>query len=298
MARNQLSKYLWVLETIQRHGQITRTELGRRWVNSDISNGEKLSRRTFYNYRNTIEELFGIKIAYNSSTYEYYIEGDSEDPEIGGWLVKSMSINNMLSDATGIAGRIMLEEVPSAHDYLPAVIEAIKTSNRIKFSYAPFDRLQKKKDITIEPYFLRIFRNRWYIIGYNNGDKKIKTYSLDRITTLQLLSEQFDMPDIKVTDYFADYFGITTNRSDAKLVILKAVSKQAKYLRALPLHKSQIEQVCDGYSIFQYKLHITYDLMQEILSFGPDVTVIAPPELKSMVVESLKQTLQNYETQE
>ena len=112
MSRNLLNKYIWLLETIERHGRLSRAELNDLWLASDISGGEPLARRTFYNYRNGIEEIFGISIAYNSATYEYFIENADATGELSGWLINSMSINGMLSDAGDIADRVMLEDVP------------------------------------------------------------------------------------------------------------------------------------------------------------------------------------------
>ena len=85
-----------------------------------------------------------------------------------------------------------------------------------------------------------------------------------------------------------------SSEGSVKRVTLWADSEQAKYLRALPLHHSQEEQVCDGYSLFHYKLHVTYDLIQEILSLGDRVMVLSPPELKAAVVDTLRKSLARY----
>lgn len=294
MSRSLLNKYLWILETIERYGHISRQKLNSLWREADVSGGEPLARRTFYNYRNGIEELFGITIGYNASTFEYFIENAENTSELNGWLVNSLSINGMLSDAGDIADRVMLEEVPSARRYLGVTIDAIKSLRKIRFSYTPFYRNNPTDGIIIEPYFLRIFRQRWYVIGYNGKDRKIKTYSLDRLNSITITDEHFEMPDINVKDFFKNLFGIMTSKSKARQVIIKADSEQAKYLRALPIHSSQQEQLCDGYSIFTYQLCITYDLVQELLSFGKRVTVISPVELKTMVVDELKSSLDNY----
>lgn len=295
MSRNLLNKYIWLLETIERHGRLSRAELNDLWLASDISGGEPLARRTFYNYRNGIEEIFGISIAYNSATYEYFIENADATGELSGWLINSMSINGMLSDAGDIADRVMLEDVPSARRYLATVIDAIKKFRKVKFSYTPFYRNKASEGIIIEPYFLRIFKQRWYVIGYNSKDRMVKTYSLDRVNTLTLTEEHFDDPGISVKEFFKNFFGIMTTKSEAKHVVLRADSEQAKYLRALPLHPSQRETMGDGYSDFDYHLCITYDFIQELLSKGSRIMVVAPAELKAAVVEELRKSLSNYE---
>ena len=294
MARGLLEKYIWVLETIQRYGRISRGELDRLWKGCPLSGGQPLARRTFYNYRQAIEELFGITVGYDSSTYEYYISGGQEQGGLSSWLINSMSISGMLSDASALADRIMLEEVPSAKDFLPSVIEAMRNSRRIEFSYTPFYRTTTTNGIVLEPYFLRIFRQRWYLIGYNTKERRVKTYSLDRFNEVRITDDSFDMPDVTVSGFFKDLFGIMSSEGSVKRVTLWADSEQAKYLRALPLHHSQEEQVCDGYSLFHYKLHVTYDLIQEILSFGDRVMVLSPPELKAAVVDTLRKSLARY----
>lgn len=292
---NQLNKYIWILETIERHGRLSRAELNNQWLKSDISGGEPLARRTFYNYRNNIEEVFGISIAYDASTYEYYIENADATGELSGWLINSMSINGMLSDAGDIADCVMLEDVPSARRYLATVIDAIKKHRKIKFSYTPYYRTKASEGIIIEPYFLRIFKQRWYVIGYNSKDRMVKTYSLDRVNSLSLIEEHFDDPGISVKEFFKNFFGIMTSKSEPKHVVLRADREQAKYMRALPLHPSQHETMGDDYSDFDYHICITGDFIQEILSKGSHVTVIAPHELKAAIVEELRKSLSNYE---
>ena len=70
--------------------------------------------------------------------------------------------------------------------------------------------------------------------------------------------------------------------------------KQAKYFRALPLHHSQREDVHERYSIFHYKMFLTYDLTQQLLSYGPEIEVLEPRELKVAIIEKLKETLEQY----
>lgn len=294
MSRNIINKYVWILETVERYGSITRDQLNKLWQESPISDGEPLARRTFYNYRMGIEEIFGITIGYNSSTYEYFVENSNNTGELAGWIINSMSINGMLSDAGDIADRVMFEEVPSAREYLATVIEAIKTSRKLKFSYSPYYRSMLTEGIVLEPYFLRIFKQRWYVIGYNGKDRKVKTYSLDRLSNCVLTEQTFQMPEISAKEFFQNYFGIMTTKSSAKRVVIRVDNEQAKYLRALPLHNSQSESLGNGYSDFAYNVCLTFDFVQELMSLGHKVTVISPVELRTMIIDELKKTLANY----
>lgn len=297
MAKNLINKYIWIIDTIQRYGRISRDELNRLWIKSSVSDGEPLARRTFYNYRRGIEETFNVTVECDQSTFEYYIDtsGGEQDDRLRNWLLDAASMSGMLSDSHDVSDRIVLEDVPSARGNLPVVIQAIKDSCRINFSYRAYNRVNTKHDITIEPYFVRIFKQLWYVIGFNVKDGMIKTYSLDRMSDVVIRNEHFEMPPgFSAADYFKDCFGIMQSKGEPKYITLKATSNQAKYFRALPLHHSQSEEVHDSYSLFHYRLLITYDFVQEILSHGSQVEVIAPPELKAMVVNELRAALDNY----
>ncbi|MBQ8774093.1 MAG: WYL domain-containing protein [Muribaculaceae bacterium] len=296
MARNLLNRYIWLIDTIRRYGTITREELNELWKRSPFSNGESLPRRTFYSYRQAIEELFNVNIECNPSTFEYYIDqGDTHHENVTDWLLNSAAISNMLNDSREVSDRIFLENVPSARQYLPILVDALKESRPIKFDYHPFSRINSSPGVSVEPYFLKIFKQRWYVTGRNTKENLIKTYALDRMSDVTMQSSTFVMPeDFDPETYFQDSYGIIFNEGSVKQVAIRTDSRQAKYFRSVPLHHSQHEALHDSYSIFYYRLRITPDFVQELLSYGPKVTVISPPELKAMMICNLRDALANY----
>lgn len=297
MAKNLIAKYIWMVDTIERHGAITRERLNQLWMQSEFSDGNPLPRRSFYNYRNGIADTLGIDIEFNQSTYEYYIAHDGTDTANRRmqWLLDSMSISGMVSSSSDLSSRILLEYVPSAREFLPMIIDAMRQNLRIKFSYKSYMRANQQNGIIIEPYFVKIFNQLWYVIGYNTADKKIKTYSLDRMSNVNITDAKFEMPeDFVPEEFFADCYGITTNQAEPKRIAIKAEPTQAKYLRALPLHPSQQEELHDNYSIFRYKMRNTYDLRERLLSHGSSIEVLEPPELKAQIVDEMKKALENY----
>lgn len=297
MSKNLLSRYIWLIDTVNRYGSITRERLNELWMKSRFGDGNPLPRRTFYNYRNAIEELFNINIECNPKTYEYSIVGsDGEhDGSITDWLLNSATVSDVMGDIREIADRVFLEDVPSARLYLATVIGALRENHPLRFTYHPYTRTNPTSGVVIEPYFLKIFRQRWYVTGLNVRDKAIKTYALDRMTDVTVDDSVFEIPpDFNAAEFVSDAFGIVFTKGVTHRVALKTDARQAKYFRALPLHPTQTEVVHDNYSIFYYSLRLTPDFVQEILSLGPKVEVVAPPELKAMVVESLRESLKLY----
>ena len=298
MARNLINRYVWLVDTISRYGRITLKDLNDAWLRSEISEGKPLARRTFFHYRDGVEEMFDINIQCDKSTFEYYIDdtGGESNARLRSWVVDSVSMSGTLSNAHDVSGRIMLENVPSAREHLPVIIDALKQNRRIRFSYKSYTRSKPTDGIMLEPYFVKIFKQLWYVIGLNVKDKQVKTYSLDRISSLNLLQDTFDMPEeVNPSEFFKDCFGIITNRNSAKRIVLRVEPTQAKYFRALPLHSSQQEEIHDNYSIFTYRMRITYDLKEELMSHGASIEVLAPQELKTLIRTELEQALKNYQ---
>ena len=294
---NLLTRYIWIVDTLRRVGRISRKELSARWQSSAVSDGRPLARRTFYNYREAIYRLFGIEIRLDHSTNEYYVEQDDQQTEsMTNWLLNSAAMNGVLSDSRDIADRIFLEEVPSAREHLGTFIDAIKSSQRVEFTYNPFSRTRPTHGVVFEPFLLKLFRQRWYVAGRQVSENRIKTYALDRISDVTILSERFEQPpDFEPEQFFSHSFGIIVDQSKPRRVAIRADIRQAKYLRALPLHHSQQEMIHDDFSIFYYDIQLTPDFMNELLSMGPHISVISPPELRAMIKTALSDTLALYD---
>lgn len=296
MAVNLFARYVWLMDTIRRYGRITRDEINRRWVKSPLSDGHPIPRRTFINYRQAIEQLFSVNIECDPKTFEYYIvQNDSRNDSVTDWLLNTTAMSNVLSGAREVSDRIFIEDVPSAREFLHVVIDALKVNAVLRFTYHPYTRSTPSPDVAIEPYFLKIFRQRWYITGRNIRDNRIKTYALDRMTAVELTEERFEIPPgFDAGEYQSKSFGIVFDMGEDHDVVLKVDARQAKYFRALPLHHTQKEMIHDSFSMFHYHLRLTPDFIEEILSHGSSVTVMQPRELRALMRHTLEESLKNY----
>lgn len=296
MPRDLVSRYIWIVDTLTRHSRLTRKELNNLWVVSSLSDGEPMPERTFYHYRRAIEEILNLKISCDSSG-KYYIDEDysSRSKNLTNWMLDSLAVSNVLKDVSVPEGRVEIEDVPSAREFLPIVLESIRQSKKLNFTYAGFSRSRAESKIIFHPYFLKRYKQRWYVIGLKEKGNSIRTYALDRIKEAKIIDETFEMPgSLTMEQMFGNIVGVTTSQAPVRTVKLKATLTQAKYFRALPLHPSQSEEIHDEFSIFTYRLKLNYELVHDILALGEAVQVIEPVELKTMVVNELKNTLSQY----
>ena len=297
MNKNLISRYIWLVDTLTTHGKLTREQINELWMKSRLSGGNPLPERTFYNYRRAVEEAFKIEIGCNIWG-EYFIKHDETGSKgMTDWLLDSFAINNLLADSSDIADRIEVEEVPSAREFLPAVISALRSGIAIRFDYAGFNRSITELSIEFHPYFLKRYKQRWYMIGKRVKSNDLRTYALDRVKRMELTGVRFDMPDVqKIKSFFGNILGVTTSHADERTIKLQATRTQAKYFRALPLHGSQKEELTDtDHSVFSYRLKLNYELVHELMSLGNGIKVLEPKELQIMIKDELKKALDQYD---
>ncbi|MDE6273057.1 MAG: WYL domain-containing protein [Muribaculaceae bacterium] len=297
MTRDLFSRYVWIVDTFMRNEKLTREDFNRLWMKCHLSEGKPMPERTFYHYRRSIEENFHLDILCTRAG-EFYIDPKSvsRNRTLTNWMLDSYAVNGALSETPSASGRVEVEDVPSAREFLPTVLEAINSSKMVNFTYAGFSRSRAEKDIIFAPYFLKRYKQRWYMLGYRVKSKDIRTYALDRIQRMTITDKSFTMPpDEKSEHYFGHILGVTTSRAPVRRVVLRVTPTQAKYFRALPLHPSQEEEIHDEYSIFSFQLQLNYELVHEIMSLGDAVKVEEPRELRVMVTEALRAALSQYE---
>ena len=298
MSQNLINKYVWLVETIYNAKKITLKEINRKWSETELSEGEDLPRRTFHTWKNAAEDMFGLVIMCDKSDDRYYIENRDELGEGGfqRWLLSTMSVNNMLLDNKALSDRILLESIPSGQDFLATVMEAMKKSRLLEITYKGFWS-ENEHTFPVAPYCVKLFRQRWYMVGNSVYEDKIRIYSLDRVQKARLLEETFKYPKkFNPENYFKGCFGIIRDEEcPIETVKLKVSADQANYLRSLPLHPSQKELMHTGeYSIFSVEVRPTFDFQQELLWNGDALEVLEPLWLRKEMAGMVKRMWNNY----
>lgn len=281
MAKNLLNKYVWLVDTIYKAKRITFEEINLRWLDNDMSEGKPLSIRTFHKWRIAIEEMFGLIIENEQSgRYCYYIQNADElkNGSMRSWLFNTLTVSNLMLDNMGIKDKVLFEEIPDGEQYLSNILEALKRNLIIGMTYQSYSK-EESHTFEVEPYCLKAFKQRWYLVARSPYYDKIMIYSLDRVRWLGLTEKKFKYPKNFVPNkFFDDSFGIIVDRSvGVETIMIRVSANQANYLRSLTLHQSQKEiERTDEFSIFTVKLRPTYDFRQEILSQGSDIEVLSP----------------------
>jgi predicted DNA-binding transcriptional regulator YafY len=256
----------------------------------------RTSKRTFQRDIEEIDFLFRISILYDFSKKVYFIDADENETDINGKILESFDTFHALNVTDKLSDFIYIERRKNrGTENLYDLIYAIKNHFVVKYSYEKYwdDEITIRN---VEPYALKEFKDRWYVIAKDACDGKMKSFALDRITNLEVNKEKFQKPsDFEVKSYYKNCFGIVSpNDQKPSCVILSFRPYQGKYIKSLPLHESQ-EVITDTDEEFRVKLelYITHDFEMEILALGNSVKIIEPmnliEKLKDVYINALKQ---------
>ncbi len=298
MVTELLRKYIWLVQTFIRAGErgLSLDEITDKWESRFDS---EYSRRTFNNHREAVEDVFGIRIDCNRSTNRYFVkysddisDGDAQT----AWLINTFTVNNMLSlGKERLSGRVSVEDIPSGHKHLTSILEAMTEGLEIRIVYQKYTSAQSGS-YTLRPYAVKEFAKRWYIVGHCMERDALRVYGLDRILKLEITETNFEMEaNFDVDEVFATSFGIYLPEGPGQTITFKTSLTEAKYLRDLPLHKSQIEIAQDAESVtFSIFVCPNRNLIMEFCKYGSRIEVLSPEHVRNDVAYELSKAASRY----
>jgi predicted DNA-binding transcriptional regulator YafY len=218
--------------------------------------------------------------------------------EFGNAIDKIVDRISIGSDHNETAQYIQFESVTSVggNEHLPLLLEALQRKKQVWFLYTPHkDHIEKPRKVT--PLFLKEYRNRWYLISYDEKQKGTRTFALERMDTPKLLDEDASFSgEFNSELYFQDAMGITSYKGKSSNIHIKAKPVAARYLKSQPLHESQeISIENEKCTHFSMKLLVSEELIRTIMSYGGEIEVIEPYELRNIILERIKNMNQLYE---
>lgn len=298
--RTFFKRYIWLFDLIKNNLYITLNEIIEKYNNSILWNDETVgfSKRTFHRDINEIEELFGVEIEYDNVNKGYFIDYEIIQ-ENTSLLIESYRIINSLEQFKEISKYISTGLHNTGSEHISTILYAIKKKNVIEFSYYKYvgGEITQRN---VEPYFLKEFKFRWYIIGKDINDKQVKTFALERIKSNTLIiktNTTYQIPkDINPDSFFDDSFGIfKLQNTEPELVELSFSPLKGKFIKSVPLHKSQKILVDNETELkIQLQLQVTHDFLMEILSHGSDVVVVKPSSLAERIKNELELSIKYY----
>ncbi len=297
--RETLSRYVLIIKKLKRHPATFEEIADHLSLESELQEYNfTVSKRTFQRDLTDIRALYNIDIRYDFSRKVYYIDYD-DLPEIKERILEAFDVFNALNLSDRLSQHIHFEKRrPQGTENLYGLLHAIKQQHVIRFSYWKYGD-EEPTQREVEPYALKEFKNRWYVVAKECKGDNIKTFALDRLTDLEITKGRFTTNgDFDVNEHFRYCFGIISpNAEKPEEIVLEFPHIQGKYIKSLPLHETQqiLEDTKKCLRI-KLKVYLTHDFLMEILSYGSNVKVIQPQVLVDEVASIYMESYQMYRT--
>ena len=297
---SKLKKCLYIIHLLERKGPLSLNEINEWFRYSSLYDGV-IQPRTFARYKEFIADTFPCYVEFNPNKgkYELMHQGNlySEGDALYDYLLSAYHIEGMTELALKHRDRIMLMDAPNGVENVQTVLEAIDQQRGLECDYWSYNK-QSKKHLTIIPYFLRTWEQRWYLVAeplnHHHGQS---VFALERMSGLWITKEKM-LPSKQMTvgEYFEGCFGI--NHSDEpkpECIRIKVLGAQVNYVRALPIHESQQEvETANDWSIFEYHLEPCYNFYQQLLWHREKLEVLEPERVRNEMKEIVKKMLEAY----
>ncbi len=287
--RNRLQRLFLIIEKLRTARYATFQD-----INSYIQRGfevregvKNIAIRTFQRDIKDIDEIFHLTIKCNHSN-QYYI-AEEEQSSFDNRQSEAIDVLNFLNLGEQIAPYVLFENrCKLGTQHLFGLLHAIKNQFVVTIIHQSYYKTEPSVR-EVEPYALKEFKGRWYVLAKDckNGIKRV--FGLDRIHELNITKKKFEYPKGFTPESYFDYcYGVIVPDDDVdpEEIVLSFTPEQGEYIASYPIHPSQktLTNTDKEYRIGLY-LYITHDLIMELLSYGDKVKVIQPQSL----IDNLKQ---------
>ncbi len=148
---------------------------------------------------------------------------------------------------------------------------------------------------TISPQHLVHYRGNWYVDAWCHKAEGVRSFALDAIRAAAMLDEKAeDVPRAELEAHFQSGYGIFAGKN-VQWAKLRFTPERARWVANEDWHpKQKAAFEADGSYVLEVPYSDDRELLMDILKFGADVEVLAPPALRTRVREKLKAALKRY----
>jgi proteasome accessory factor C len=183
-----------------------------------------------------------------------------------------------------------------AGEHFQTLARALLGRRRLQLRYHGRARDQVSER-AVSPQRLVYYRDNWYLDAWCHRARGLRTFSLERVLAARVLPlPARDVPEPELDAHFASSYGIFAGTPRATAV-LRFTPERTRWVADERWHRDQQGTLLpDG----SYELRVPYgdprELAMDILKYGPDLEVLAPEELRTLVAERLETAARHYRT--
>jgi predicted DNA-binding transcriptional regulator YafY len=168
----------------------------------------------------------------------------------------------------------------------------------VSFIYDPsiHDPAREPREARVHPWYIEpsIATHALYLFGWDETRNAPRTFKIDRIRDLTITTQTFQPPAESVEDAFTNAWDIIADQPVVE-VVLRFDPAIAPRVREATWHPSQqVSPEPDGSLTWRGRVSGTIEIRLWILSWGQQVEVIAPPDLRADVAATYRAAAARY----
>ena len=178
-------------------------------------------------------------------------------------------------------------------DRLGLLMRAVLRQERLRLRYRRADGQVNAH--VFEPWTFVLYRDGLYLLGPSSRHKNPVYLAVDRIDSIEHTGETFACPsDFDPAKYTSGVFGIW--RGPETKVALRLTGRAAEQVPERVVHPSQtFTELRGGAILMRLELRGWQELAWWILSFGGDIEVLEPKDLRDYVKREVREAAALYE---
>jgi predicted DNA-binding transcriptional regulator YafY len=164
-----------------------------------------------------------------------------------------------------------------------SVVEALTSHHQMMTTYHARNGSEPQTRL-LSPLQLIHYRDNWYLDAWCHEREGLRTFSLDRFISIQLLkTPAIEVDTDQLRQYYATAYGIFAGAA-SETAVLKFNTYAAQWVADESWHPEQVGRwTDDGYYEVTIPYHESPELIGEILRWIPHVKVVSPSSLKDKV---------------
>jgi proteasome accessory factor B len=182
-----------------------------------------------------------------------------------------------------------------------SIEDAIRRRLKISVTYRATYRASSGETVTertVRPYVFHYSQTRdtWYMIGYCELRRDVRTFALNRIRTLSVTEHHFTLPgSFSVDEYLEKTFDLI-HASEPVGVTIRFTPFQAQWIRERSWHPTQeLLELGDGSLVLKMKAGTLDAVKRWLMGFGDEAEALEPQELREMMQDELTRARNMYE---
>ncbi|MEM9325065.1 MAG: YafY family protein [Bacteroidota bacterium] len=314
---NRIDRLTAILTHLQSKKRVTLQELEDRF---------ELSRRTIFRDIRALNET-GVPIGGNASEGYFIVEGYHLPPVVfnkeeasslllGAKFVEQYADENSqkvfnealmkikavlryadrdflesLEDNIKVVAAPSIAKMGFPDSHLAEIQFALGSNRTLQFEYVS-NYSQEHTAREVEPLGLVFYSTRWHLIAYCQMRKALRDFRTDRIQKLKLTDHTFDRN--RHPDYM-EFLNQALQGTDAKEATLKFTEYISRFIGEQKYYYGLVSDEVAGDHIIMKFVTPYYEMLGHwIMSYGDQVEVVSPPELKALTSQYARELAKHH----